>query len=164
MCKKLAILIVLIILIGTNKINAEPFDSSTITLNLVSNINNNDFHNFWEPKTGFEINGRTNFYVGILELGYIYNKNKSLSIDRPDYNSIYSFVGFGFEYHITKSLSNYSSFRVGNYYMDFDDPNIHSELKSEHELGLGFVTSVQYSLNNNNNHSIYYYIHFFLQN
>ena len=142
---KQIILLFLLITLSSTILLAEPFDSSTITLDLVSNINKNDFHNFWEPKTGFELDGRTDFYIGMLELGFTYNKNKSKSIDQPDYNSIFSYIGFGFNYKITKSLSNYTGFRVGNYYMDFDDELIHSELKSEHELGIGFNTSLQYS-------------------
>ncbi|RKX21430.1 MAG: hypothetical protein DRP35_04310 [Candidatus Zixiibacteriota bacterium] len=147
MFKHFNIIFLLLFIFCSNNINAEPFDSMTVVLNLNSNFNNNDFHNYWEPKTGFEISGRTNFYSGMIELGITYNKNKSLSIDQPDYNSIYSFVGFGFNYKINNSFSNYIGLRMGDYYMDFDDPDIHPELKSEHEFYLGAITSVQYSLN-----------------
>ncbi|MEA1981104.1 MAG: hypothetical protein U9N54_09045 [candidate division Zixibacteria bacterium] len=147
MFKQIIIIFLLLFIFCSTNINAVPFDSSTIIFNFVSNINSNDFHDYWEPKTSFEFNGRTNFYSGMIELGIIYNKNKSLSIDQPDYNSIYSFVGFGFNYKISNSFSNYTGLRMGNYYMDFDDPDIHSELKSEHELYLGAISSVQYSLN-----------------
>lgn len=149
MCKHLLILFLLLLAFCSTNLKAEPFDSSTITLNLISNINSNDFHNFWEPKTGFEINGSSNFYAGFLELGFNYNKNRSISNDQPDYTSIFSYIGYGLKYQFTKSISNYSSIRIGNYFMNFDDPNIHAELKSEHELGIGFNTSLQYSFSKN---------------
>ncbi len=132
----------------SSQCQSEPFDSTSLYFQPTINSNRNMFHEYWDVSTGYELTVRTKFYLGQLELGTLINNNSSNFETQPDYYSMFSYLGWGYKFQINNRFSNYSGMRLGNYYMSFDDPDIHAELKSENEMGVGLVTSFQFNFNN----------------
>ena len=139
--------VILIIVAGL--LRAEPFEKITLSLNGILNTNQNKYHNYWEKARGIEFQCETPFYLGLAESGVQIAVNNAKSDNQPDYWSAFIFIGWGIDKNLTAGLSWYNGFRIGNYYMNFDDNDIYPTLKSESELGIEFKSSIRYSFKNN---------------
>ena len=48
-------------------VHNNPFDSLSISIQLIQNVNRNIFHDFYEPKNGFKTSITTPFYWGDIQ-------------------------------------------------------------------------------------------------
>ena len=115
----------------------ESFESMTLGLECVSNLNRNTFHQYWDPAYGAKISIEMPFYYGTIHSGvelYPYNgKNESF----PDFFSAYFFLGWSKDIQVSSGIYWYNGLRVGSYRMSFDDDEINETQVVESELGVG---------------------------
>ncbi len=115
----------------------EAFESTTLSLEFISNSNHNTFHQYWNPAYGAKIQIEMPFYYGTIQSGvelYPYNgKNERF----PDFFSAYFFLGWGKEILVSSGIHCYGGLRVGSYRMSFDDDEINETQIVESELGVG---------------------------
>ncbi len=127
----------------------KPFQTISISADYLNNSNRNIFHNYWKPANGIDLNTKTEFYWGKIELGAQLFSVKAQNTEQPDFIAVNMYIGWGLELKLSSKLFLNSSFTVGNYYMNFDDNNIDVNLKSESELYFGLKTGLKYNLGNN---------------
>ncbi len=119
-----------------------PFDSLRVAVNYINNFNRNIHHDFWKPEAGLETGLATDFYSGILEIGGTWVKYSARQKPRPDYQSLYLFVGWGLEKKVMTKLRGNLSLRVGDHLMIFDDDFVEPEGRVESELAVELAGGV----------------------
>jgi len=144
---KASVLIRLIIFSLTLPVAAaavEPFETLTVSAGYVNNINRNRYHDFWHPAHGGEITGETPFYFGRVETGLQLTPNRGRRDTDTDYLSIHIFIGWSYAVGLKGGLEFTAGFRLGNYYMRYDDDNTAGELHSESELAVSSLTRLRF--------------------
>ena len=115
----------------------ESFESITLGLEGITNLNHNTFNQYWDPAYGGKISIETPFYYGTIHSGvelYPFNgKNESY----PDFFSAYFFLGWSKDIQVVSGIHWYGGLRVGSYRMSFDDDEINETQVVESELGFG---------------------------
>ena len=119
----------------------EAFDRMSIELNYLSNINQNTFHQFWQPSLGAELSIGFPFYAGTVKGGLHFLPYRAKDDPQIDFISQYYFVQWGFNLPIIDRFDWHNGLRIGSYRMDFDDDQINVTQQTESELAVG-VTSV----------------------
>jgi hypothetical protein len=117
------------------------FDTLTIAINAVANVNRNIFHDYWEPRPGLEIQFATPFYLGVGEAGVHYAGFAGRGPEQPDFATLFVYVGWGYEWPIAQRIAWYNGLRAGTLIMVFDLPE---ELSEEQELGLALNSQLRY--------------------
>ena len=152
----LAVLVSLFFLLHSQTYSIEKESSldnafSTIEISMASvfNGNQNQFHDYWEPSTGLELQFEMPFYFGQFEIGMQAANNKGRNEQLPDYLSVNSFIGWGYQTKLSSKFGWYLGFRLGNYYMNFDDDAIAVELKTESEFAVGLKSRIHFMFNKN---------------
>ncbi len=119
------------------------FDTLTVRLQAVANVNRNILHRFWDPSPGLEVNVQTPFNFGQLEAGLHYAGFDGRTPDQPDFRAFFPYLGWGYDAALSNRFSWYNGLRVGSFLMTFD---IGGNDRTEQELGLGLVSRLSYRL------------------
>ncbi|MCP4704100.1 MAG: porin family protein [candidate division Zixibacteria bacterium] len=135
------------VLYGQDSTNV--FRTISISADYLNNSNHNIFHNYWKPTNGIDLNAKTEFYWGKIELGAQLFSINTQNIEQPDFVAVNMYIGWGLEHKLTSKLFLNSSFTVGNYFMNFDENNIDDNLKSESEFSFGLKAGLKYIFRNN---------------
>lgn len=122
---------------------SRAFDSLTVQLRAVANVNRNTFHRFWDPAPGLELNLQAPLDVGQLEAGLNYTGFAGQSAEQPDFKALFPYLGWGYEAPLSNRFSWYNGLRAGSLLMRFD---IREDNRTEQELGLGLVSLLSYRL------------------
>lgn len=125
------------------------FDSVSFSINYLWNSNRNMFHRYWKPANGLEFQTETGFYLGNIEFGLQLFDISSRRAAQPDFWSVNMFFGWGLERELFSGLSLYAGFRIGNYYMFFDDDYIDETLRAESEFNYGLHSRLRYNISEN---------------
>lgn len=112
----------------------DGFDSLSVGISAVANVNRNTFHNFWSPDPGAELVLETPFYFGRVQAGALYMYFDAREPEQPDFRALYPFLGWGIQLPLPLSLDWYNGVRLGSYLITFD--TIRGN-RVERELGLG---------------------------
>jgi hypothetical protein len=130
--------------------NAPAFETFSLGINYQSNINRNDFHNYWLADAGIEGYFSTPFYFGQAQFGLIYTSYSAKSDEQPDFTSLLIYLQWGYEFNLPANLSLALYTSAGLYQMNFDDFNLEIDpgLLSERELSMGLNTAMRYSFYN----------------
>lgn len=124
----------------------EPFDSLTVVLRGVTNVNRNLFHDFWDPGAGVELGAESPFYAGRVELGLQFQPFSARRPAQPDFLSWYAYVGWGIDARVPFGLVWYNGLRVGTYAMRFDTERVVSETRTEQELAAALTSRLRVPL------------------
>ncbi len=119
------------------------FDTLTVQLRAVANVNRNTFHRFWDPGPGLELNIQTPFNFGKLEAGLHYAGFDGKTPVQPDFRALFPYLGWGYDAALSDRFSWYNGLRAGSFLMAFD---IGGDDRTEQELGLGLVSRLSYRL------------------
>ena len=116
------------------------FDSLTLAINAVANVNRNDFHDYWDPRVGLEIQATSPFYLGTAELGVHYAGFDAKRPEQPDFTSLLIYLGWGYEWPLVSWLGWRNGVRAGSLIMVFDLPKSHIY---EQELGVALSSQLR---------------------
>jgi len=125
--RRLQLLTVLFFLsIGTSfaKEKTEPFSRTHLSFKGLTNINENEFHDYWEGSIGGSFQFEMSFYFSDALFGY---QRMSFAGDnnlQPDFKSSFSYFALGKKLHISKKLLFFASGGFGNFKMDGDPSNL----------------------------------------
>lgn len=122
---------------------AHTFDTVTVQLRAVANVNRNTFHRFWEPGPGLELNLQAPLNVGTLEAGLHYAGFAGKATEQPDFKVLFPYLGWGYDAPLSSRFSWYNGTRAGSLIMRFD---VSQGNRTEQELGLGLVSLLSYRL------------------
>ncbi len=123
------------------QLSRTAFDTLTITVNAVANINRNVFHDYWEPRPGLEVQATTPFYAGTAEAGVHYAGFRGKGPEQPDFATLFIYLGWGYEWPLARHIEWYNGLRAGTLIMVFDLADDDSE---EQELGLALNSQIRY--------------------
>jgi len=124
----------------------KTFQSATFRINLVTNINRNTLHQYWNPLLGGEAEIETPFYAGEIRVGlHLYQFNGKTD-DYPDYLVGFFYIGWGVEIPLISQLGWFNGIRLGSYQMGFDDTDINPTQRVESELAVGIDTGLNLKL------------------
>lgn len=134
------LVILCLVWIGVRDARAQPhrdslFQSVTVYLSGASNVNRERFHDYWQPGYGLDAGARTPFYRGAVELGTSWHRYRSRDDGVPRFEAFWLYAGWGYSVPVTSWISTFTSVRLGNYLLWFDDDT--PGLVRENELTLG---------------------------
>lgn len=109
------------------------FDTLSIGVRVVANVNRNTFHRYWDPGPGVELNFETPFYLGRIEAGLHYGGFSARRPEQPDFRSLFPYLGWGYDWRVGARVSWYNGIRVGDFLMNYDIPGDNT---FEQELGV----------------------------
>lgn len=137
------------------------FDTIDFGIQVVSNINREDFHDYWNPQKGINLSAKTPFYFGDVQAGLQVSSFESLKRDVLGFNSFFIFAGWGVTIDFFHRWDWFNGFCVGNELMDFGK-SVSKYSRFESELALSLNSQVAYhvnekiSVNVNASHKIIY--------
>lgn len=126
---------------GSAQQASAAFDTLTVQLRAVVNVNRNSFHRFWDPEPGLELNLQTPFNFGMLEAGLHYAGFDAKTPDQPDFRAFFLYLGWGYDAALSNRFSLYNGLRAGSFITRFD---IGGNNRTEQELGVGVVSRLSY--------------------
>lgn len=126
---------------GSAQQTRAAFDTLTVQLRVVANVNRNSFHRFWDPEPGLELNLQTPFNFGKLETGLHYASFDAKTPDVPDFKAFFPYLGWGYDAELSNRASWYNGLRAGSFLMSFDTGGNN---RTEQELGVGVVSRLSY--------------------
>lgn len=151
MCKFLKVAILLhaiLICLSINNLFAKSghvFDTIDFGLQMVSNVNHSDFHNYWKSKTGIGISAKTPFYFGDALLGLQLSPYESIGNNTVDFYSLFIYAGWGVNVNILQRGKWFNGIYLGNDLMDFGkSENKYSRFESE--LAISLNSQLVYNL------------------
>lgn len=152
MCKFLKVTVLLhtiLIYLNINNLFAQSrhvFDSIDFGIQMVSNVNHNDFHNYWESKTGINISAKAPFYFGDALLGLQLSPYKSIENNTLDFYSLFIHAGWGVNVNILQHGKWFNGICLGGELMDFGkSENRYSRFETEFAISLN--SQLVYNLN-----------------
>jgi hypothetical protein len=119
------------------------FADISVGLGIAANVNRTTLHEYWDAGPGLELTFDTPFYLGSAELGAQYERFAAKEQPQPDFQSLFAFLGWGYDWAATTRLSWYNGLRAGSFVQLYD---ISSSEKFEQELGLSLVSRLRISL------------------
>ncbi len=130
--------------------NTTPFENFSLGINYQSNINRNDFHNYWLSDGGIEGYFSTPFYFGQSQFGLTFTTFSAKSDEQPEFTSLLIYLQWGYEFNLPADFSLAFYISSGLYQMNFDDFDLEIDpgLLSERELSMGLNTTMRYSFFN----------------
>lgn len=123
----------------------EPFSYFKLGISGTINPNREKFHEYWQPKLGFEGNVESPFHFGNIQTGVLYLPFRGKDVSYPNFESLYIYAGWNVELNLLSRLSWINGFRVGTYRMSFVDYNTNYPERSESELGVGLDSKLSLS-------------------
>ena len=135
------------------RVNNNPFEYFSLSVELLKNVNNNDLHYFYQPKNGLATSITTPFYWGDIQASVQILPFFGLKKDYVDFIGIHPNIKCGKSIHIFEKLRWYNAIGTGYYIIYFSKPlytshEIFHPGIAESELSAGFLSELQYSFNN----------------
>lgn len=116
--------LVFLLLAATN-INSQSSDNDVhISLSIITDINKNEFHNYWESSPGGEFEFKFEHPIGLLGAGFnIMRFDKIVSSSKGFYGLNY-YLLYAHQIELKKNISIYGGIRFGIFEYRFDSENI----------------------------------------
>jgi hypothetical protein len=131
-----------------SKTNKKAFSKFSLNLNYVKNISQNEFNDFWKPRSGLEISISTPFYRGIIQGGIHYMPFYGQNPAYPDYKVYFYFLQWNIPLKLTNKIMWLNGFRFGSYAMEFDVNEITQFELVESELAAGLTSQISFNFIN----------------
>ena len=132
-------------------VHNNPFNSLSISIQLIQNINRNIFHDFYEPKNGIKTSITTPFYwgdiQGSLQVVPYYNKGQS----DANFTGIEPNLKWGKQLYLSDKLRWFNGGGIGWYIFYFSEESYSSDdyfnpSIRESELSRDYVSQLNYSI------------------
>lgn len=124
----------------------KPFETISIEIRFLAAAADETFERYWDPGPGALVGAAAPFYAGFVEMGVHLFENKKSDPEVPAFDAYYLYLGWGYEWTLPLDLRAGGALRAGGLYMDFDDPALPSEGRTESELAIGFDARLRYPL------------------
>lgn len=125
------------------------FETLNITLNFVSNTNRDTFHEYWKSSGGIEALVESPFYYGNIQSGIHISQFSGKKPDIPGFSSMFIYLGWGKDIIHPFNLIWFNGFRVGMFYMHFDEEKANENMRRENELGFSLNSRLQHQIMKN---------------
>ena len=123
-------------------VHNNPFDSLSISIQLIQNVNRNIFHDFYEPRNGIKTSITTPFYwgdiQGSLKVIPFYNKGQS----DADFTGIEPSLKWGKQFYLSDKLRWFNGGGIGWYIFYFSDEVVVGQIESE--LSTSYMSQLSY--------------------
>ncbi len=116
----------------------------SLGVNFLANVGRNEFHDYWNPSNGVQLEFGTPFYLGAVKAGVHIFQNDNVTAEVPVFRSAFLYLGWGYEWGLPFDVGWFTGIQAGGFYMNFDDDDVADERKTESELGFGLHTSLRY--------------------
>jgi len=152
--KKYFILYISLLIFLSNYIsaqsNSEAFESFSIGIDLLANVNSNQFHEYWDSKYGVEGFFSAPFYFGYIQLGASYMSFTGKSSSQPNFKSYLFYLQWGYKFVLISNFDLFINALIGIYQMNFDESStvVSPGQLTEREFSAGLSTSLTYSISN----------------
>ena len=133
-------------------VHNNPFDSLCISVQLIQNVNRNIFHDFYESKNGLNTSITTPFYWGDIHASIQILQYSGKEQSYLDFTGIHPNLKWGKQLYIADRLKWFNGGGIGWYIFYLTDKVVSGQIESE--LSTGFLSRLQYSINNNINLNI----------
>lgn len=121
------------------------FESIEVGLSGSLNVNENMFHDYYDPEFGGGVRFSTPFYFGRVEglfnYWYYYGVYDS---DTPNFSNIFTALGWGKRVELVENLTLFAGGLLGNSYLSFDKHGFFE--KGESEISAGYYGRVEYAV------------------
>ena len=128
-------------------VHNNPFDSLSISIQLIQNVNHNIFHDFYEPKNGIKTSITTPFYwgdiQGSIQVVPYYNKGQS----DADFTGIEPNLKWGKQLYLSDKLRWFNSGGIGWYIFYFSE--IPETQQIERELSASYMSQLSLLVHKN---------------
>jgi hypothetical protein len=126
-----------------------PFDTIEAGVHYAANINENEYHDYWEQGRGVEAWALTPFYAGDFKVGIRYAFNNAKLETVPDYHSTYIYLGWSYPLRVTQWITFRPGATLGGNVMrfDVDDNRFESEVSTELFARLGVHVHGRWHIN-----------------
>ena len=112
-------------------VHNNPFDSLSLSIQLIQNLNRNIFHDFYEPRNGIKTSITTPFYwgdiQGSLQVMPYYNKGQS----DADFTGIHANLKWGKQLYLSDKQRWFNGGGIGWYIFYFSDEIVVGKIESE---------------------------------
>jgi hypothetical protein len=125
------------------------FDTLEAGVHYAVNINENEYHDFWDQGQGAEAWALTPFYAGDLKVGVRYLLNTARTETTPDYHSTYIYLGWSYPFRVTRWITIHPGATLGGNVMNFDvgDNKFETEASTELFARLGVRVYGRWNIN-----------------
>jgi hypothetical protein len=114
-----------------------PFSTIKVGINAGSGRNSAFINNYWKLSGFGQGYVEFPFYSGQVGAGIALIRNNSRTADKPDFRSMFAYIGWGYEFRLPLNTSFSLAYRMGNYSMTFNDDTVNENLKTESEFAAG---------------------------
>ena len=140
------VILLLLFLISSEQlicsVHSNPFDSLSISIQLIQNVNRNIFHDFYEPRNGIKTSITTPFYwgdiQGSLQVVPYHNKGQS----DADFTGIEPNLKLGKQFYLSDKLRWFNGGGIGWYIFYFSDEVVAGQIESE--LSTSYMSQLSY--------------------
>ncbi|MFC1620024.1 hypothetical protein ACFL45_08765 [Candidatus Neomarinimicrobiota bacterium] len=119
--------------------NPNAFNSLSLGFDYMTNVNRDDFHQYWHPGTGVNGSIETPFYWGNVRVGCQITAYQARTIDVPSFPSAYVYLGWGLETFLFRRIAVVGGIQLGYDVMVFDTVN---KLLVESEMQTGWYAGI----------------------
>ncbi len=110
-----------------------------------ANVNRTFLHTLWRARPGAGLSAETPFYLGRIEVGGAWQRFAAATPTVPRFDALLLYLGWGFRWRLSRSLSWQNTVRLGNYRMTFDEQTF-SGVRNESETAVGFAAGLDLRL------------------
>lgn len=119
-----------------------PFHSLDIGLQIATNTNREELHDYWKSYPAFGGLVETPFHIGIARAGILIHPFSAASAKAYDYTDSFVYLGLGIPFIQARHVSWQNAVNLGIHFMLFTNPE--SQNNDESEMGVGFVSQLKY--------------------
>jgi hypothetical protein len=123
----------------------KPFDTITLTVQVVGATALGSFTDYWDPLPGGRVDVVTPVHAGIARAGVHVFGHDAVDPTVPAFGSVYAYLGWAYEWKLPLSLAGAAGVEMGVAYMLFDDESTDSAREAETELGFGITSQLAYA-------------------
>ena len=103
-------------------IDNNVYNTITLSIHNINNINNNIFNTFYNYKNGLGIKLKSPFYIGKIQASLEFNKYLGKNKNYIDFIGIFPNITWGYDIKISPKFTWYNSIGLGNYIFYFNNP------------------------------------------
>jgi len=133
-----------------------PFNFIEISIQLIQNVNHNNFHDFYKPKNGIRTSITTPFYWGDVQASLQILPFSNIENSYADFTEIQPNLMWGKNIYLSDNITWFNSVGFGINIFYFSDRKFSSTddivffiEKTESEIGLSYSSRLSHSFNKN---------------
>jgi len=123
-------------------IHNNQFDSLSISIQLIQNVNRNIFHKFYEPRNGIRTSITTPFYWGDVQASLQVLPYSNKGQNYADFTGIQPNLKWGKQLYLSERLSWFNGGGIGWHIFYFSDKVVAGQIESE--LSTSYMSQLNY--------------------